>query len=256
MNPEPSAVPVPHPILIIKLGDTFDCISRCLGDFEDWMQAGLTGNGIPLHIIDPRRGDTLPAHAQLSGAVLTGSHAMVTEDAAWRHALQSWLVDAVRLELPVLGICFGHQLLAHAMGGEVAHHPQGVEIGTVQINRCAEAASDPLMQALPDTFAGQCVHWQSVRRLPDGAVRLAGNAFEPNQAFRIGRCAWGLQFHPEFSAQAMRDYLEELRPTLTEQGLDADLLSQQVRDTPESAGLLQIFARYATSVDQSGEKLP
>jgi GMP synthase (glutamine-hydrolysing) len=149
------------------------------------------------------------------------------------------------VQTPVLGICYGHQLLAHALGGEVAHHPQGVEIGTVRVQRHAAAHADALLGHLPDDFAAQATHWQSVRRLPPGAVLLAGNAFEPHHAFRVGPSAWGVQFHPEFSADALRAYVEGMGPVLARAGRDAAQISAGLMDTPHAASVLPRFARLA-----------
>ena len=77
------------------------------------------------------------------------------------------------------------------------------------------------------------------------AVRLAGNAFEPHHAFRVGRNAWGVQFHPEFSAEALKAYLDGLGPTLHKEGLDAVQISTELKDTPEAASVLNRFAQVA-----------
>jgi GMP synthase (glutamine-hydrolysing) len=147
----------------------------------------------------------------------------------------------------VLGICYGHQLLAHALGGEVGYHPGGLEIGTVEVTRNPHAADDVLLGALPGRFAAQVVHHQSVRALPPGAVPLAGNAHEPHHAYRIGERAWGVQFHPEFSADAMRCYIDTLAPSLSDAGRDVQALRTGVRDTPDAAALLGRFARLCSA---------
>ena len=98
---------------------------------------------------------------------------------------------------------------------------------------------------MPARFDGQVVHWQSALRLPAGAVRLAGNAFEPHQAFRVGPRAWGLQFHPEFDAEVMRGYIDHLAGELCAGGADPDALRARVADTGAATGLLRRFACIA-----------
>jgi GMP synthase (glutamine-hydrolysing) len=120
-----------------------------------------------------------------------------------------------------------------------------VEIGTVRVQRHAAAQTDPLLGALPDTFDAQTTHWQSVRQLPPGAVLLAGHAFEPHHAFRVGPSAWGVQFHPEFSAAALGAYLDGLDTTLARAGRDAVQIRAGLKDTPEAASVLPVFARLA-----------
>lgn len=237
----------PSPALyIVKTGDTLPALREQHGDFEDWIEHGLNGQGLPVRTIDPRSNSEWPAQALIAGVVVTGSHAMVTDRAAWSERTAVWLAQLVRTEVPVLGICYGHQLLAHAMGGVVGHHPRGLEIGTVLV-QCTEAAQDDaLLSNLPACFAAQVVHEQSVLRLPPDAVVLASNAHEPHQAFRVGPSAWGVQFHPEFSGDAMQGYMNAIGPRLEAAGD-----SVAVRQTPEAATLLPRFAQWvATRRDQ------
>ena len=235
----------PHPLVIVKLGDTHDTLREPRGDFEHWIADGLGVQTLPLLVVDPRRGDTLPAADALSGVVVTGSHAMVSHREPWSEATAAWLADVVARETPVLGICYGHQLLAHAMGGEAGDHPQGWEVGTVEVALDAAATGDELLGGLPLRFPAHVVHRQSALRLPDGAVRLAGNNHEPVQAFRVGRRAWGVQFHPEFDADAMRGYIGLLDSELRAEGSDPAALRAAVADTGSATGLLGRFARIA-----------
>jgi GMP synthase (glutamine-hydrolysing) len=232
-----------RPILIVQTGRTHTHIRERLGDFDDWVAAGLRAGGAEVLSHDAQGNLTPPALNGLAGIVLTGSHAMVSDREPWSEALVPWLRQAVDQSVPTLGICYGHQLLAHALGGEVAHHPQGIEIGTVQVHRHSRAQDDPLLGHLPSTFEAQAVHWQTVRRLPPGAVALASNAHEPHHAFRVGANAWGVQFHPEFSGESLRAYLEGVGPTLAREGRDAAQISAAVKDTPEAASVLATFAR-------------
>lgn len=222
-----------RPLLILKVGDTFADTALRLGDFEHWIAQGLQGCGLPVCVLDPRRGDALPTPATLAGVVITGSHAMVTDRAPWSEDVAHWLRQAVPAGLPTLGICYGHQVLAHALGGTAGNHPQGLELGTVQIERLPAAQHDVLFSALPDRFAAQVVHRQSALRLPPGAVPLAASGWEPHQAYRVGEQCWGVQFHPEFSAKAMQAYVNRLAPEAPQR--------KTVTDTPDAASLLPRF---------------
>jgi GMP synthase (glutamine-hydrolysing) len=170
---------------------------------------------------------------------------MVSERAAWSERTAAWLRDALRAELPLLGICYGHQLLAHALGGRVERNPRGREIGTVEVEALPEAREDELLGALPGRFAAQATHVESVLALPEGARRLATSRGDPHQAFAVGRRAWGVQFHPEFDADAIRGYLEARRELLAREGLDAARLLAGVRDDEAGAALLRRFAALA-----------
>jgi GMP synthase (glutamine-hydrolysing) len=232
--PSPRAA---KPLLIVATGRTFADLRTTLGDFDDWIARGLQST-LPQQRLLACDGAVYPDPATVAGVVVSGSHAMVTDRADWSERLAAWLRDCVALGVPTLGICYGHQLLAHALGGQVGPLPGGPEVGTQRIALAAAAAHDPLLQALPAQFDAQLVHYQSALQLPAGAVPLAHSTREPHQAFRVGSCAWGVQFHPEFSADAMRGYIGHMRDSLP----DADALLAQVQPTAAAAEVLRRFA--------------
>lgn len=230
------------PILIVLAGRTFPGISETQGDFDEWIARGL-GNAAAHTCIDARTA-VLPNYAEISGVVISGSHSMVSDHEPWSETLAHWLKQGVDVDLPMLGICYGHQLLAYACGGVVANHPDGIEIGSQVISASTNAKADYLFSAMPETFPAQLVHSQSVLQLPQEAILLATGDHEPHQAYRIGKCAWGVQFHPEFSAQAMRGYIEQMNGVLLRQQRDPQALSAAVQNTPHAALLLRRFAAY------------
>ncbi len=257
------------PILIVKLGDTLPELSTRLGDFEHWIAQGLQAEDAPVHIevADPRPvhlGPTVPEPSgsphhptpptplpapdtvvqRRMGVVVTGSHAMVTDREPWSETTAAWLAELVARGVPVLGICYGHQLLAHALGGEVWPHPQGLEAGTIRVEPTEHAATDPLLDHLDGPFAAPSAHRQSVRVLPPGATVLARNAFEPHHAYRVGECAWGVQFHPEFGPDATRAYVHHLADTLRHQGVDTQALVDGVAPSPQATRVLARFAQW------------
>jgi len=228
------------PILIIKTGSTLPELRTQKGDFEDWITTGL-GNNFPIQVVDVKNGATLPDADHFSAVVITGSHHMVTDHLPWSEAAARWLAQAVCLELPVLGICYGHQLLAHALGGEVGDNPQGSEYGTTEVHLHPTARQDPLFNQMPDKFLAQVCHKQTVLKLPPGAILLAHSSKDNYQAFRVGQ-SWGVQFHPEFDAKAMRFYLRQFRQILVEEGQEPDAILELVCETPISTSLLAKFA--------------
>lgn len=237
-------------LCIIKTGNTLPYIQERHGDFEDWIAQGLSGQGLAIKHWDPRRETDWPALNDLAGVVITGSPSMVTDRAEWSERSAAWLKTLVEREVPVLGICYGHQLLAHALGGQVGPHPAGMEIGTVEVQSLPGAKNDPLFAPLPHTFTAQVVHEQTVVRLPADAVALAHNGHEPHHAFRVGPCAWGVQFHPEFTAEIMRDYLSQMSGA----GHLAKPFMQTraaVTATPASTSLLPAFARWVKARQQA-----
>ena len=228
-------------LCIVKAGSTYPDIAEQHGDFEDWVEAGL---GLPsevVRVIDVSMMRRLPRPNAVQGVVITGAHEMVTDGAPWMEQVCGWLRKLVDEGVPILAICYGHQLLAHALGGEVGYHPEGREVGTVTVRCHSSVRQDPLFRVLPDIFPAQSSHAQSVLALPPNTVTLASSDFEPVHAFRVGDNAWGVQFHPEFTEAVMRCYVYKQRDELAEQGRDADRVAGAV--TPSPAGdMLEQFA--------------
>ncbi len=231
-------------LYIVKAGTSFPATLQKFGDFDQWTKVALGQTALPIEVIDVEDMTTLPPAAECAGVAVTGSHAMVTDKLEWSVRLEDWIVELVDCQIPFFGICYGHQLLGSAIGGTVGYHPHGKEIGTMLIRRRPSAADDPLFDALPDEFWAHTTHSQSVLQLPVGALLLAENDFEPCHAFRIGPCAWGVQFHPEYDAAIMRSYIEEQAEELTAAGRQVDAILATVRDTPVAADLFRRFTRY------------
>lgn len=238
---EPRPDSQPARVVILKTGTTYPSIREAHGDFEDWFVRGLSSE-LDLTVVNVEQGELPGDPGQWDGVVVTGSPAMVSDRADWSENTARWLAQVVGRRIPVLGVCYGHQLLAHALGGEVGYHPEGRETGTRTIELNAEAQADPLFNELPRSFKAQLTHKQSVLALPPGAVLLGRSDFEPHQAFRIGECAWGVQFHPEFSDAVMTDYLKVQSPDLLAENLDPQALLAETEPAPVAASLLQRFS--------------
>lgn len=234
--------------LLIKVGSTIASLLDQGSDFEDWFIAGsgLTADEFEvcvLHLHEP-----LPELESIGGIIITGSAAYVTDLESWNYTGADYLRRAHAQQIPILGVCYGHQLIAWAFGGEVNFHPLGREIGSVSIARTLASRGDLLFEQLPQEFKVQVSHQQTVTRLPEDAVLLAQSDFESNQAFRLGGCCWGLQFHPEFSDEVMKAYIRERRDVIAEEGLNPDALLEQVVATPEAAGLIERFVQIAWDI--------
>lgn len=231
-----------RPIAIAKSGTTVPEVAAKRGDFEDWITAGLGVDRTRIRVVRVDRGAALPEPAELAGVVVTGSSAMVSDREEWSEVTASWLVRAVAAKTPILGICYGHQLLAHALGGRVARNPYGREIGTVDVSLTDAAPDDALLAAFPSEFSAQASHVEAVLDLPDDATLLASTSLDPNHAFHVGGKAWGIQFHPEFDADIVRGYLDARRGVIEGEGLDFEKLRRHVSETPIGASVLRRFA--------------
>jgi GMP synthase-like glutamine amidotransferase len=157
--------------------------------------------GAPLTLLRVDRGDSLPLPAALgevAGLVVMGGPMSVHDDLAWLAEERALLRRAVEAGLPVLGVCLGAQQLAAALGAPVTEGP-APEYGIGEVHLTTAALDDPVFGPAPSPLP--CVHWHGdTFDLPEGAVRLAGNAAYENQAFRVGARAYGLQFHVEVTA--------------------------------------------------------
>lgn len=226
-------------IALIKTGCTIEQIKPRHGDFENWFADGL---GVAdLMQVDVFMQQAFPAPEDLAGIVITGSPAMVSARLDWSERTAEWLRQVIQTNVPVLGVCYGHQLLAHALGGRAGPNPAGRQIGTVEAHLTDQSRYDPLLGHLPNTFSAQASHSEVVLELPPGAQRLATSPLDDNFAIRFAENVWGVQFHPEFSAPVVSDYIRYRADALREEGLDPEHLLSHTADTDEAKSVLQRF---------------
>ncbi|WP_257384946.1 glutamine amidotransferase [Tahibacter caeni] len=233
-------------VLVLQTGSTLPQIAARHGDFAAWFlrMAGLVRRDVDVVRVD--RDEALPAPGRHAAILVTGSASMVTERADWSERSAGWLAGIVRTAAaPVLGVCYGHQLLAHGLGGRVDWNPRGRQIGTKTLRTTPASTDDPLFGATTTPFRAQTTHQQSVVELPADALVLAASALDPHQALRFGERAWGLQFHPEFSANVMAGYIRGRRERLIAEGLDPAALLRECGPAPEARRLLRRFVRKA-----------
>jgi len=232
-----------RPLLIVKSGRTLPELARRRGDYEAWISAGMGLEPARVRVAHAYENAPLPGPGAFAGVVVTGSSAMVSHREPWSERTAAWLADAVLAGTPVLGICYGHQLLAQGLGGRVGPNPRGREIGTVEVRLSSAARGDPLFGELPERMRVQATHVEAVLDLPARARLLASSDGDPHQAFAVGDRAWGVQFHPEFDADVVRGYLAARRDLLLAEGLDPEALRRAASDSPHGAMLLQRFTR-------------
>ncbi|ATB42373.1 GMP synthase [Cystobacter fuscus] len=192
-------------VLLLKAGDAARPVQLSVGDYDQWFVESLGPDGCRFDILHAHQGAELPPSAAGYDAVMmTGSPKSVTQLEPWMERAADFMRGAAARGIPVLGVCFGHQLLAHAHGARVVRNTQGREIGTVEVRLSPEGRRDPLFHELPETFAVQATHEDIVERPPEGATVLAGNENTAVQALAFGPLIRGVQFHPEVHPAAMR----------------------------------------------------
>lgn len=173
-----------------------------IGPLGDW----LTGAGAEL---DVRLSENIPDSTDgYDGLVCLGGPMDATDDPdhPWLADVRRLLAEATTKQLPTLAICLGAQLLAVATGGHVTKGPDGPEVGPLLVAKRDVGWEDPLFADMPFMPDVMQFHFDVVDRLPANSVLLASSTLYPNQAFRVGRCGYALQFHIETTAELIESW--------------------------------------------------
>lgn len=187
------------------------------GKLLDW----LDERGISPVIVHAWNGEPVPTAIGDHAALIMLGGGMLPDDderSPWLPAERELLRDA-HDRVPVLGICLGGQLLAHTFGGEVQGKYGLPEKGVTSLTVLPAAAEDPLLADLPSTVRAVESHQDQITRLPEDAVLLMSSERCPNQMLRVGDRSWGVQFHPEVTADRVRRWNPE---RLRSMGFDPD----------------------------------
>ena len=173
------------------------------GDYREMFAALMERHAPQLNLLpfDVRNGEFPPSLETCDAYLCTGSRFSVYDDADWIHSLKDFVRRLRNAERPFIGICFGHQMMAEALGGKVEKSPQGWGVGVhaVEILR-REAWMQPSCIGAQAQCNLQYMHQDQVMRLPEGGVLLGGSEHCPVAMFRAGPSMLGIQAHPEFPA--------------------------------------------------------
>lgn len=194
--------------------------------FGEW----LVGAGVDLTLCRPWAGDALPELTAYDGVLVLGGEMGAHDDAEhhWLGPLKQGLRRAVAAEVPTLGICLGHQLLAVALDGDVRPNPRGQAVGLLPTGWLPAAADDPLTRGL--VLGRRGVQWNSdtVTRLPSGSSVLARTAEGDVQVVRFAAAAWGVQLHPEADVAVVRSWADGDRADHLERGIDQEAVLAEI----------------------------
>jgi GMP synthase (glutamine-hydrolysing) len=160
----------------------------------------------------------------MAGLVVMGGPMSVHDDLAWLSAERLLLREAVAAPIPVLGVCLGAQQLATALGATVSEGPTA-EIGVGEVHLTPEGRRDAIFGSAPTPLP--CMHWHGdTFTFPPDAVWLASSEAYPNQAFRVGPSAYGLQFHLEVTAALVGHWTPHLPPGIFVRMPDVALIAR------------------------------
>ena len=213
------------------------------GDYELWFERALGEYGRYLDAIDAVSDPDWSQVSKPDGCIISGSAASVYEDLPWSIAASD-MIEAWRLSgVPILGVCYGHQLLAQNAGARVALNPSGREIGVCQIDRIV---NDPLFDGLPPQFSVVQTHSDAVLTGVPGGQVLASNENTENQAMALGDRVRSVQWHPEMTAEIIEMYIElreaEIIAELGKQAIDK--LRSSLRPVVSGQKILENFVDH------------
>jgi GMP synthase (glutamine-hydrolysing) len=222
----------------------------------------LVERGATIHRVELDEGERLPDWREFAAIVAMGGPMSVNDEQhlPWLRAEKALIAEAVRAGTPFFGACLGVQLLAGSLGGEVGPGP-APEVGLLPVFLTEAAAGDTVFADLPGELLTLQWHGDTFS-LPEGAVLLASSPAYPNQAFRWGRSAYGVQFHLELSREmaqawaAVPAYADALARVLGA-GSATALVDQLAAHAEElRAHGRQLFERWLDLVPTSDRRVP
>jgi GMP synthase (glutamine-hydrolysing) len=233
-------------LIVLRAGDAAPPVAARRGEFFSWIRREaehVWGGAWSEHDVRDMNAP-LPSPSDAHGFIITGSSSSVTERAPWMLRTEELVRRIVASRVPLFGICFGHQLVAEALGGKVTKNPRGREIGTISVRIRAGAPADVILDGLPSPFAANATHVDTVGVLPPGATVLAETDLEPHAVYVVGETTKCVQFHPEIDGDAMRGYVEARAHLVEAEGLDPHAIRGRSTDAPHGAETLRNFVRH------------
>ncbi|WP_329230560.1 type 1 glutamine amidotransferase [Streptomyces sp. NBC_01460] len=175
-----------------------------LGRWTEW----LAERGVTPRVVHAYEGEPVPDRLEHPALIVLGGAHLPDDDvdAPWLPATRELVRQALAEETPMFGICLGGQMLAQVAGGDVRGNHGTPEFGSTRLSLRPEAATDPVFRGLPAHPAAIENHVDAITALPAGARWLVRSEHCPYQGFRVGPAAWGVQFHPEASAEHIRGW--------------------------------------------------
>ena len=205
----------PIVIGILQCGEVPDVLSDRFPDYNEMIEASLKAADPSVACKTWRVFDgEIPKPDACDAWITTGSRFSVNDDNEWTEEFCKFVAKVAELKIPFVGVCYGMQMMAKALGGKVEIAKQGWGVG-VATSAVYEKA--PWMNKAPTEMNLVVSHQEQVTLLPKGAALLAGSEFCPNGIFTVGSSMLGIQGHPEFSKEYSRALMEARRNIIQEE---------------------------------------
>lgn len=232
-------------VMLFQLGEAPEPVRQRHGTYVEWFERAWDG---PLTVVDGRSAAYRPHHLRprdFAAIIVSGSPSSLAEPEPWMDDALALVRRAHEDGTPLLGVCFGHQLIGRAFGGTVVENPRGWEVGTCAVHLHEAARQDPLFSGLETTLSVNLTHRDMVALPADhaGPLRvLAHNEATPIQALAAGEHIRGVQFHPEITGAVAQAYIEARRTFLADRNPDA--LIARTTDCPDGVAVMRNFRRH------------
>jgi len=203
---------------LLLCGDLPDSYSAIAGDYGTLVDAMFDDGNVSIEVFAAHRG-SLPSHPKaFDGFIISGSASSVYDDEQWIRDLEGCTRELVASGVGVFGLCFGHQVLAQALGGRVERATQGWGVG---VHAMSVVEDRPWMRPRAERLQLVMAHQDQVIELPEGAVLLGSSDHCPNFLVAFTDTAVGIQGHPEFPAVLAQAIYEDKRDILGRLATDA-----------------------------------
>lgn len=229
---------------ILQTGESPDALRADMGDYPDFFETLLAGRGLTFSRYAVLRNEFPPDVHICEGWLITGSRHGAYEPHPWIAPLEAFIRKAYAEHVPVVGVCFGHQIIAQAMGGRVEKYQGGWSVGPTEYDFGDQK------------YTLNAWHQDQVTEKPEGAEVLASTDFCANAALLYDDRMFSVQPHPEFRKEFMEGLIKYRGPGLVPDAILADAKAriETPLDSPSMADRIAHF--FLTHQAKSGaEKL-
>ena len=190
---------------ILSCGPGLPEVVSKYGHSSEWIPNAINDPNISYNIIKVYNNETFSLDDH-DAFIVTGSKYSVYEPVEWISDLKEYVNSIIISNKPLLGICFGHQVIASCLGGIVEKNPKGWELGSYNLTLTELGKISPLFNGISNLDVVYESHQDVVSTLPDSVVELAYTK-KSTQSFSFRNNIYGVQFHPEFSYEVTRQLM-------------------------------------------------